>query len=204
MKIGAILRVAPYIFCRLVVIKYMKGLIFTEFLEMIEKDYGYEMVDDLIVSSNLASGGVYTAVGTYDHQEMVQLISGLSERVDVNITELLRLYGLYFFDKLTNSYHHFFERCNDLFEFLESIHGHIHVEVYKLYPDAELPSFSTRRLDPHTLEMIYHSERKMSGFAEGLMTRAVSYFNEECTITKELITDDGSEVRFTIERKSGS
>jgi hypothetical protein len=180
----------------------MKGLVFTEFLEMVELYYGYDLVDELIEESDLASGGAYTAVGTYDHQEMVQLVTGLSQKVEKETTELLKIYGLYFFDTLKTSYGHFFERCNSLFEFLESIHGHIHVEVYKLYPDAELPAFKTARIDEDTLEMIYSSKRKMSGFAEGLMERSADHFQEECTITKEILTDDGTEVRFTIRKNS--
>lgn len=32
------------------------------------------MVDSIIEKSNLTSGGIYTAVGTYDFQEMLQLL----------------------------------------------------------------------------------------------------------------------------------
>ena len=42
----------------------MKGIVFTEFLEMVESKFGIEMVNGLLDSSELASGGVYSAVGT--------------------------------------------------------------------------------------------------------------------------------------------
>ncbi|MCX7200840.1 MAG: hypothetical protein NTV17_00650 [Burkholderiales bacterium] len=41
----------------------MKGMIFTEFLELVERTYSPEMADDLIDASNLPSGGAYTSVG---------------------------------------------------------------------------------------------------------------------------------------------
>ena len=53
----------------------MKGIVFTEFLEMVEDRFSLDMVDDLIDDCDLPSGGVYTAVGTYSHEEIVALVS---------------------------------------------------------------------------------------------------------------------------------
>ena len=52
----------------------MKGVVFTEFLEMVEDRFSPEMADRIIEGAELASGGVYTTVGTYDHGEMIQLV----------------------------------------------------------------------------------------------------------------------------------
>ena len=60
----------------------MKGMIFTEFLEMVESKFGLETVDTTIENSDLPSEGIYTSVGTYDFNEMVSLIAGLSEEVE--------------------------------------------------------------------------------------------------------------------------
>ena len=42
----------------------MKGVIFTEFMELVEHQFGLEELDTLIEESAVPSGGVYTAVGT--------------------------------------------------------------------------------------------------------------------------------------------
>ena len=57
----------------------MKGIIFTEFLDLVEKKFGLVMVDKIINQSQLDSNGAYTSVGTYEFSEMLQLISNLSE-----------------------------------------------------------------------------------------------------------------------------
>ncbi len=57
----------------------MKGIVFTEFLEMVEESFGFELADRIVVDSKLPSGAVYTAVGTYSHGEMLDLIHKLSE-----------------------------------------------------------------------------------------------------------------------------
>ena len=48
----------------------MLGVVFTEFVEMVEDSFGEEVADEMLEMSKLASGGVYTAVGTYSYQEI--------------------------------------------------------------------------------------------------------------------------------------
>jgi len=176
----------------------MKGIVFTEFLEMVEQKFGYETVDHILTDSELESGGAYTAIGTYNYAEMVQLIVGLSEKTGLTVPVLLHEYGKYFFDVLYSSYPQFFDALDEPFDFLESIEHHIHVEVRKLYPDAELPTFETERVGANTLKMIYHSERKMSDFAEGLIIRTLNHYKTACKIEKKNIQEDGSSVQFLI------
>ena len=40
----------------------MKGIVFTEFLDMVEKEFGYETVDHIIENSELSSNGIYTCL----------------------------------------------------------------------------------------------------------------------------------------------
>ena len=56
----------------------MKGVVFTEFLEMVEDQFGYETVDAIIVNSKVPSEGAYTAVGTYPSSEIFSLVEHLS------------------------------------------------------------------------------------------------------------------------------
>lgn len=178
--------------------KTMKGVVFTEFLEMVDQAYGFEMTESLISECELPSGGVYTAVGTYDHSEIVQLVKKLSEKTETSIPDLLKTYGKYLFGTFKKGYPAFINAAQNAFDFLESIEKYIHVEVRKLYPDAELPTFETSRPNEKTLRMIYHSERKMSSFAEGLIEASLLHFEEDATVVKEVMENDGSIVAFTI------
>lgn len=63
----------------------MKGIVFTEFIEMVEEVYSPEMVDILLDSVTLSSKGAYTSVGTYDHHELVVLVAELSKRTGTEI-----------------------------------------------------------------------------------------------------------------------
>jgi len=178
----------------------MKGIVFTEFLEMVEGKFGYELVDQLLTENKLESGGVYTTVGTYNYSEMVTLILHVSDRTGIETSILLNEYGKYFFQILLESYPHFFQSMTEPFDFLESIEKHIHVEVKKLYPDAELPTFETERSSPNTLKMIYKSERKMSDFAEGLIFKTLEHYKTPNEISKKNIEEDGTVVQFLIQK----
>ncbi|QHV96513.1 heme NO-binding domain-containing protein [Spirosoma endbachense] len=176
----------------------MKGIVFTEFLEMIEEKFDYKLVDQLLTESDLPSGGTYTTIGTYDHLEMVTLVSKLSEHTHIPVPDLLRSYGRYMFITFTKSYRPFVDRSDSAFSLLNSIQHYIHVEVKKIYPDAELPHFTVEQPTENHLRMYYESERKLSDFAYGLIDGCLAYFGEKATITKTNLTDDGSHVLFDI------
>lgn len=178
----------------------MKGIVFTEFLEMVEETYGYNVVDKILTENDLESEGIYTSVGTYSHGEMIQLLVGLSDYTGTGIPTLLKTFALYFFDTLKKGYPQFLEAADNAFDFLESIENYIHVEVRKLYPDAELPRFETQIKDDGALEMIYYSERKMADFAEGLIEKSLEYYKEDATIKRRNLAEDGSHVEFVISK----
>lgn len=180
----------------------MKGIVFTEFLDMVEEKFGYGMVDDLIENSDLSSKGIYTAVGTYHHSEIVTLLTNLSDKSKIDADTLLKSFGEYLFDTFLKQYPQFFSAHDDSFAFLESIDSHIHVEVQKLYPDATLPKFVTHISEDKVMSMIYQSERKMASLAEGLINKSLLHYKDDCEIEKSLLNEDGSEVKFTITRIS--
>lgn len=176
----------------------MKGIVFTELFEMVEQEFGYEMVDILVETTDLPSGGIYTSVGTYNHTEIVNLVVNLSERSQIPVPELFRAFGKYLFKTFTKSYHHFIEKAPNAFIFLGSIHNYIHVEVKKLYPDAELPYFDIEYPNSDTLIMNYQSGRKMADLALGLIEGTLEYYNESAIVSHNLLNEDGSHVQFVI------
>ena len=176
----------------------MKGIVFTEFLDLVEDKFGLEMVDKIIYQSNLDSEGVYTAVGTYSFSEMLQLLSNLSRNTGISPDDLLLVYGEHFFSVIETSYSDLLATYNDPIEMLASIENHIHVEVLKIYPDAELPTFIVENKTENSITMVYKSSRAMHHFGLGLMNKTFEYFNSSATIFLDKIKEDGSEVRFTV------
>lgn len=179
----------------------MKGIVFTEFLEMIEERFSADMCDDLIDEADPPSGGAYTAVGTYDYREIVSMVEVLSQKTGAPVPDLLRAFGEYLFSRFTTHYPQFFQSVGDAFTFLEQVEDHIHVEVRKLYPDAELPTFDARRPNEETLELTYRSTRPFADLAEGLIKGCVDHYGETVNMQRhDVASQPAFETRFTLTR----
>jgi len=178
----------------------MKGIVITEYIEFVEDTFGFDIAQQMIEGAKLHNDGVYTSVGTYDSSELVKMVMNLSKHTKVEVPELLKAYGNHLFSRFASLYPHFFHDDLKIFDFIEQVDNYIHVEVRKLYPDAELPSVATIKREDDLIEIIYSSKRKFGDFAHGLLLGAVSYFKENITIQKEILVEDGSQVRFTLKR----
>ena len=179
----------------------MKGMVFTELLSFVEQIHGADAVDDLIDACDLPSGGAYTAVGTYDHAEMQALVAALSRQSNTPPNELLEVFGQHLIGRLRVSLPDFFKAAPTLFDFLESIDRRIHVEVRKLYPDAELPEFRAEHYDNETMHLDYISCRPFEALAAGLIRGTAQTYGEPIWLERSYhVSDGGKFVRFSITR----
>jgi len=176
----------------------MLGIVFTEFFEMVEEKFGYEMVDSLIELSTSPSKGVYTSIGTYPHTEIVEHVVNLHKKTAISIPDLLKTFGRYLHGTFAKNYSGFFDDASNAFDFLESIERYIHVEVKKLYPNAELPTFESERIGDNQMILNYKSDRRMGDFAFGLIEKTLEYYKEPAEIILENVDADGSQVKFII------
>jgi len=181
----------------------MKGIVFTEFLEFVEDQMGPDMVDTIIDDCELSTGGAYTAVGTYPFSELRDLLLALVKHSGADPSVLLRGFGHKLCGTFTTGYAQYFDAAGSLFDFLGSIDDHIHVEVRKLYPDAELPSMRIAERGEGRLTLDYRSERGLEALAEGLIEATSAYYREPVAVSTARMSDaEGEFVRFTIERKA--
>ena len=180
----------------------MKGIVFTDFLELVEEKYGLEMVDDIINQSKLNSGGAYTSIGTYEFSEMLQLISNLSLNTSVSVDDLLMIFAEHFFKTLIKSHPNLVQHYKSPMDLLASIENHIHLEVQKIYPDAQLPTFELILHEENKMIMIYKSDKALYILGKGLMEETFKLFGEHAIIEFEKLKEDGTEVKFTIVKTS--
>ena len=180
----------------------MKGFVFSEFIDFVEETFSPEVVDNIIEASNLPSGGAYTTVGTYDHKEILQLVTALSKKSGIPVSELVRSFGKHLFSRLALAYPQFLAGIENSLEFLPRVEDHIHVEVLKLYPDAELPRFECESTQSDRLSMIYRSQRPLADLAEGLIEGCAEHFGERILIEREDLADEAHyAVQFSLTRQ---
>jgi len=163
----------------------MKGVVFTEFLEFVEQSFDVDMVEDIITDANLPHGGAYTAVGSYPHSEMSLLCGALAVRSGKSVSSLIQEFGHHLSTFFHETFPEYFTQVKDFGDFLESVDQRIHVEVRKLYPDAELPEIEVLERTPEHLRLVYRSSRHLSDLAIGLIEQAATYFGTHATVTVE-------------------
>lgn len=177
----------------------MKGVIFTNFLEMVDDAFSPEITEQIIDKANLPSGAAYTSVGAYDHGEILALVAALSETTGKEVPMLVRAFGEYLFHSLGKAHPEYVENAADSFELLQKVHAHIHAEVRKLYPDAELPTIDCEE-DETGLTVHYHSERPFADVAEGLIAGCIDHFGDAIVFRRTQSSEDGCSAVFRLER----
>lgn len=181
----------------------MKGIVFAEFIEMVEEAFSPEVADRVIEGAELESGGVYTAVGTYDHHEILNLVEGLARETEIPAADLVRTFGKHMFGRFHEVHPNFFEGIDSAFAFLEKVENFIHVEVRKLYPDAELPAFTYEHPDPARFVMNYESSRPFADLAHGLILGCIEHYGEDISVDyQDLSGGQATSARFELTQAS--
>ncbi len=178
----------------------MKGLVFTEFADLVEAKFGLAMLDEIIEETAPACGGAWTAVGTYEASELVAMVGALAKRSGAPAPELVRAFGQHLLHRFADHYPEFFAPHRSVFAFLRNVESYIHVEVLKLYPDAQLPRFLYESAAPDRLVMVYRSRHAFADLALGLIEGAVVHFRERIEVLREDLEPHGHAARFTLTR----
>ncbi|WP_372894577.1 heme NO-binding domain-containing protein [Stieleria sp.] len=180
----------------------MKGVVFTEFLSFVEGRFDLVMVDHLITATDPASGGAYTAVGTYDASELVDMVAELSLRTGIPAAEWIKAFGGHLFQHFVRDHAATMGQVTTSEALLSSVEDRIHVDVRKLFPDAELPTIGFEQIDDRTSEVTYQSTRPFADLAEGLIAAAIKHFADPITMTREdLHPGDGTRAKFKLVRR---
>ncbi|MCA8960386.1 MAG: heme NO-binding domain-containing protein [Planctomycetes bacterium] len=175
----------------------MKGVIFCEFIELVESTFGLEVVDDILRIAAPANGGAYTRVGTYDHADLVDMSVALSGRVQIPLAELLETFGRALYSRLADSRPDL-TADTTVIDILERLDGVIHADVRKLYPEAELPRFDCRRIGEDTFRIEYRSDRPFARVAYGLILGCGERLAQRLVVEIVSESGDGTAACFTV------
>jgi hypothetical protein len=177
----------------------MKGFIFTNFVDFVETSLGLEMVDEMITNCNLPSEGIYSSFSNYDFDELVSLLTYVSKKTNVNPEILLEKFGIFVFPYLIGKHSYIIENYDNAIDLIGGIENHIHIEVKKLYNDADLPTFRVVEKTEKKLSIIYTSSKGLTYFAIGLIKETLNHFKVNGTVTIDKSFDAKKGVKFNIE-----
>ncbi|HGO5293051.1 heme NO-binding domain-containing protein [Photobacterium damselae] len=174
----------------------MKGIIFTEFIDIVEDQFGLAICQQMLDEAK--DEGIYTAVGSYEHTSLVKLILALSKITKISAAELQESFGYLVFPRLLTSLPIQITGDDSTFSFIQRVENHIHTEVKKLYPDATPPRFEFISSTQTYLIFDYHSARCMSHVCLGLIKGCAQYFNQTIEITMTPLNSTQSHVHFEL------
>ena len=104
---------------------------------------------------------------------------------------MVHTFGIFLATSFVDKFPDFFSQSKSTFDVLKQVDNHIHVEVRKLYPDAELPKFSYEELGPNKLLLKYESVRALADLAHGLIEGCARQFGESIDVRREASVVDG-------------
>ncbi|MFT5137933.1 MAG: hypothetical protein ACI9XU_000211 [Arenicella sp.] len=177
----------------------MKGILFVEFIDFLEMHTDVGTAQEIINQAELDSLGAYSRVGLYDYQELIKLLVSAANRLDLSADELLDGYAEHLMSMFNREYPEFFDGATCAGDILKNLESHIHVQVQKLYPDAELPSFDYQVIDGR-IHLKYKSPRPLAAVALSLTTACIKHFATGEKIISSQIAEDGKSARFIIEK----
>lgn len=177
----------------------MKGILLAEFVEYIEIKLGADTAQKIIDDADLESKGAYSRVGFYDYQELLKLLTQTATETNQDAEQLLSGFSFHVFEMLKRDYGGFFEGVDEAAQMLTKVDDHIHVEVKKLYPDAELPKFTYTETGS-LLTLNYSSPRPMALVAKGMLEGCLMFYEGREKLIDYKIADDQKSATFIIQK----
>lgn len=176
----------------------MKGVVFTEFLDLVEDGFGMPVADRVLTKTCPIHQG-FTSVGYYDYHDLLKMVGHLSEETGVEPRTLVHAFGKHMFQSFLTSNPEDFESVSGTFELLKRVEDVIHVEVLKIHADAELPKFSFPPAPENSLRMVYESKRPFADLAAGLIEASIEHFKEALVVERQdLEGEPGTRAEFLI------
>jgi len=177
----------------------MLGFIFREFFDFANNRLGQSAVESALSRCQLATGGRYVNGHDYPPSELVQVLGEVCRETGHRPRDLLLQFGEYLFTTLGNMPMPL-PATKDSFEFLEAVQEGFHGEIRQMFPGAQLPDLTHRRVGPHELVLEYRSRLGLADLAEGLLIGCFRAYQEQIEIQREDLAPDGKHVRFTLKR----
>ncbi len=181
----------------------MRGSMFVEFLAHVEEQHGMETVDAIVEKTQheLSNAGAYTSVGNYPHGELLALATALANEVEGDLGNIVHEYADHIMQSFKRTHPKYFE-LDDAFDFLVSVGELIHIDVRKLYPDANPPEVRGERQSNNALLLHYKSHRPLAALAISLAKHTGPMFDQDIDVEVLALNDTQTAVTLKLS-KSG-
>jgi len=172
----------------------MKGEIFNLLEAFIVERFGDVAFERILerARGKLTTRETFVGPGTYPDQDFMTLFMAATREAGISAGVAQFEFGRFCFPRLMNKLpKDMIDRAASARDLLKSIHAVIHVEVRKIYRDAEPPNFTYAEPDEKTLVMTYRSRRGLFDLVEGLMTGCGEHYDCPIRIARRVLPSEG-------------
>lgn len=172
----------------------MKGIVFNILEDFICQNWGDEKYEEILALCPLKTKEPFVGPGSYPDSDLTLIAAKAAEVLGVPLNQALRSFGEFAFMKFSLKFPQFTRDAQSARDFLLTVDSVIHVEVKKLYPDAETPRFSYQDLSENQLIIVYQSRRKLCALMEGLINGVAEHYKTRIDHRQRKCVCDGDSV----------
>ena len=160
----------------------MKGIIFNLAEEVVAREHGDDVWDAVLEGAGVS--GSYTSLGSYPDADLGAIVASAARLLGADERDVLRHVARGAIPILAARYPHFFSPHRHACAFVLTLNDIIHPEVRKLYPGADVPSFTYDLHGDRAVTLTYTSSRRLCVLAEGFISGAATHYGEKVAITQ--------------------
>jgi hypothetical protein len=177
----------------------VKGIIFNLLEEFIIDNWGAARFEKIVARCPIHTQLPYVGPGTYPDANLFAIVEQTTAELGIGTDEALRSFGRFAFPKLAARFPIFMVGHDHPKSFLKTIDGVIHVEVRKLFVNAEPPRITFRDPAPDRLVLHYVSRRNLCPLFAGLIEGTSDYYRVAIAQTQTACTRQSSpECEFSL------
>jgi hypothetical protein len=176
----------------------MKGLFFTELIELLEADYGLAVVDRVIRAAVPPTDGAYTSMGNYDAEEFFGLINAFSAEMDQPVSTIQRSFGRHFMRCLMVRNHKLVGTYSSAIKAIKDVNKLIRAARI-LPPDATLPDVTFSEEGESIWQLTIHLPLQVRDMVLGALEACIARYEEPLIVSRTDIEVNGQiATRFEI------
>jgi len=182
----------------------MKGLFFTELVELVETDYGFAVLDQVIRTAVPPTDGVYTSMCSYNAEEFFGLVEALAVDMKQPSSTFLRSFGRHFFrclldrnEKLLDNYSSAIKALQDVNELVRA------TRIFSF--EHRPPKAEFAEVGPAAWQLTIRTKLPVQDIILGALEACIARYGEPLEVSRtDVQTDNTITTRFDITPKAPS
>jgi|TARA_B110000259_G_scaffold138172_1_gene155560 hypothetical protein len=180
----------------------MKGFVLAGLLSHLEKQYGEEYTDDLIISMNREVSGVYLSMADYPDDTLDILVQTAAKLLEIPRAMLGKILGIHLFAELLVINSAWVEHNDNGLDLLKSHDMALNALTMAAFPGFVPPSYMCTQINSDMMEITYRSIFMPADMAEGLIGAMLGHYKEHFSIEQKSAEQQvGFNRQFIVRRK---